>query len=395
MLLNRNLPADNRYFSLLFFSLIVLLYFSFTVETRGDEGLYYQGAFAQAYARWPGLDWSPTWSLSSQYLWILSSAHAVFGSLFSTDMITSGRLLSVICWTVLAFLLLKEEKGVRWKALLVLFNPYLLVYVTRAHPLVPAILLVYLFWKGIQHHNRIWGLYLLVAVMFQVFTGGVAAMLLPASLKNIRWNSLRRPVLAGVFAVCGVLLTWLGWGGMYPEAFVNHSFFQEYHVNGTPSLGYVPMAFMVTGGAMWMAGDRPVCEMFSQKIGWFSLLLVIGAVILYFGKPVTGIVNTFSSGFLPDPYAKGALTLFFAFMGVGWLRVKRDRFMLCAGVLGCAVLMAVLPYLYERIAFFGCLAPSLLWILSGKGEKADTLLITLACLVFLCFAGIYEVMGVL
>jgi hypothetical protein len=399
MLLKKKLSFDKQYCLLIVIALITLFYFALTVAPRGDEGVPYLKAFNQAYGVWPSLDTSPAWSLSSQYLWAASGVHHIFQLLLHTDIITSGRLFSLICWAALAFLLFKEEKSVRWKATLILFNPYLLIYVTRAHPLMPALFLIYLFWEGVRNKKKPWGIWILFAVTFQVFTGGVAAMLLPGKIKDISWEKLWLPILGGFFAIAGVLLTWIAWGGMYPEAFATHEFFKINHENGTLSFGYISLAFMITGGVMWIIGDRPFkyAIEFKNEVLLISFLILLAVAVLYFGKETIGIVDTWLGYIMPEKPARLTHSALFALMGLGWLRVKRDRFLLLAGVFGCAILMTALPYLYERIAAFGTLAPSLIWVLLGQGRREPVSVgwIALLCLTFLCFAGVYEVLGVL
>jgi hypothetical protein len=398
--LTKKILFDKSYLFLIITAFCILLYFSLAIAPRGDEGDPYLKAFNQAYINWPRLDTSPAWSLSSPYLWLVAGFHTLLQSICNLDIITSGRILSLTSWSALALVFLREEKVIRWKASIVLFNPYLLIYATRAHPLAPALLMIYFFWKGVQNKSRLWGVFILIAVTFQVFTGGVAAMLLPDSVKNINYKSLSRAILGGLFALGGVFFTWLTWGGgMYPEAFENHQFFEIHHKNGTLSFGYISLAYMITGGIMWIIGDKKLSELFTDRnqTSLIVILLSLSALVLYYGKQTTGVVDTLLAGLFPLKIAKFAHVFVFTVLGMGWLRISRDWVLLTFGVLGSAILMATLPYLYERIAFFGVLSPILIWVLLGHG-KTETVYkerIALFCILFACLASIYQIFGVL
>ncbi|UFH57290.1 hypothetical protein [Spirosoma sp. KNUC1025] len=197
------------YYGIIATTFFVLLYFSVTLQARGDEGGGYLDAFFQAYSIWPALDLSPAWSISSFYLWVIASAQAILANLglLGQFLLPSGRIIALLCWLVLAII---HVRNGRHKALAILFNPYVLIYASRAHPLLPGILLFYLFWILTIRGKKIGLLFLLFAVNFQVFTGGAIGLFAPTF--PLVKKDVIRVIIFGVVAICGVLITWLTWG---------------------------------------------------------------------------------------------------------------------------------------------------------------------------------------
>ena len=374
----------------------ILTYFIFSREIRGDEEVYFE-AFTHATKSWPMLDTSPLWSISSVYLWVISSFTVILNHSFNE--ITIGRLLSLICWVFLLFVSNKNYQSARWGLFFLFFNPYVLIYSTRAHPLLPSLVLVWFFWKFINERKPVWGLFLLFAVNFQVFMGGVTAMLLPESFKNLNWEKIKLSFWAGVVSVFGVLVTWATWGGIYPQAFVNHEFFKIHHANGTASLGYIPLMFLLTGGMMWLLGKKS----FNEKIVWnlnswlITGFLVLSLFVLITGREITGLLYYGLNSVLPPLFSKIILILTLLFLGLGWFKIHRDFNFLLWGIIGSGILLTVLPYLYERIATFGILAPIMLWLLKVKfeEEKYNQNLFLVISAFSLVFAIFYEKFGAL
>ncbi|WP_420147727.1 hypothetical protein [Spirosoma sp.] len=379
------------YYGLIAVTFFLLLYFSITLQARGDESAGYLTSFFQAYSKWPALDTSPAWAISSFYLWIVAGLQAILANLglLGQFLLPSGRIVALICWLILAYIHVKNGKH---KALAILFNPYVLIYASRAHPLLPGILLFYIFWVLINRNKQIGLLFLLFAVNFQVFIGGAIGLFMP-KFPLIK-KEITRAVVLGLVAICGVLITWLTWGGVYPEQFVNHYFFQHTHVNGKPSFGYLFTVLMLAGTTLWIAGNRTLEEIKAQKK--YSLAVIIatvcGAIVLYFIADIVAIAREGSQVIFGKYYQLGWVVAY-AVVGLGWLRVHRDHYQLFFGLLGSAVLLVTLPYLYERISIFATVVPCLIWCgLVKKEEQHNYLLLTVCCL-FILSSIVYQIYG--
>lgn len=379
------------YYGLIAATFFLLLYFSITLQPRGDEGGAYLPAFQQAYSKLPALDLSPFWAVSSFYLWIIGIIHYGFANLglLGDYLLVIGRVVSLLCWLVLVY---KHIDSGRYKALAVLFNPYVLIYASRAHPLLPGILLFYIFWELTRSNKRIGLLFLLFAVNFQVFIGGAIGLFMPTF--PLVKREVVRVLIFGVVAILGVLITWLTWGGIYPVNFVNHYFFQHNHVNGKPSFGYLCTVFMLAGTTLWIGGNRTVRDMkeyrtYSQAV---IVFMILAATALYFIADIVAIAREGSQLMLGKNEQIGWVVLY-GLLGLGWLRVHRDQYPLFFGLLGAAVLLVTLPYLYERISIFATIAPCLAWCsLSEKEDQQDPLLITTCCL-FVVSSVAYQLYG--
>ena len=379
------------YYGLITVTFFLLLYFSITLEARGDEGGGYLDAFFQAYSTWPALDMSPAWAISSFYLWIVSGAQAILANLdfLGQFLLPSGRIISLLCWLVLGYIHVRNGKH---KALAILFNPYVLIYASRAHPLLPAILLFYLFWQLINRGKQTGLLFLLFAVNFQVFTGGAIGLFMPKF--PLVKKEVIRVIIFGVVAICGVLITWLTWGGVYPEKFVNHYFFQHAHVNGKPSFGYLCTVLMLAGTTLWISGNRTINEIKEHRTYSQAVLIVTicAAIVLYFIADIVAIAREGSQLIFGKYYQFGWVAVY-GLLGLGWLRVHRDHYQLFFGLLGAAILLVTLPYLYERISIFATIAPCLIWCgLRKKEEQHDYLLLTVCCL-FIISSVVYQIYG--
>jgi hypothetical protein len=376
-------------YGLIVVTLFVLVYFAITQQARGDEGGAYLPSFEQAYSVFPALDLSPYWSISSFYLWLIAALQAVTGDFAGAQFLLIGRILSILCW--LGLVLATMRSGA-YKALAVLFNPYVLIYCVRAHPFLPALLLFYIFWSLSQQHKKAGLLFLPLAVTFQVFIGGAIGLFMPKF--PLQLNEVSRVVGLGLLAVSGVLITWLTWGGMYPPKFVNHVFFQEFHVNGKPSFGYLFTVLMLAGSILWLAGNRTISDIKRHKIYSWAVVgsLLVGAVALYFIADIVAIAREASQRLFGTYYQAGWV-IGYALIGLGWLRLHRDHYALFFGLLGSAILLVTLPYLYERISVFATIAPCLAWCTLQKNEKQQQpLILVMACL-FVLISVAYQLYG--
>jgi len=364
---------------------------------KADEAYGYLRSFKQSNEIWPALDMSPYWTISSIYLWIISGFHRLINIFFGTDVIISGRIFSIICWLLTLRIVLLEEKSVQWKLPVLIFNPLLLVFATRAHPLVPAILLIYVYWKMLGN-KRIAGagLLLTLAVNFQVYTGGIAAMLFAMWDKNFFKKGLQDFAIIAAFAVAGVVLTWITWGGLYPQQFLSHGFYRENHLNGTPSFGYLASILLLPGGYFFIIGDRPYLQL--ARVSAYNLIVVVLILIccffLYFTKEIVG-VTSLAINQIFGPSGKVIWIAIYGIAGLGWLRVHRDHFFLLFGLLGAGVLLVLLPYFYERITIFASIAPCLGWCLKSTQNEGTTHQVRslVFCSLFVVLAVIYEFYG--
>lgn len=384
---SRKAEAFVRY-GILVITFFLLLYSAVTQQAKGDEGGAYLPAFDQAFSLWPALDLSPYWSISSFYLWVVAALQAVAEPWASGKILVTGRLLSLGCWLILVG---EQARSGRYKSLAVLFNPYVLIYSVRAHPLLPGLGLFYLFWTLVRRQKRVGLLILPFAVSFQVFIGGTVGLFMPKF--PLQKNEVIRVLVIGVLALSGVLITWLTWGGMYPPKFASHVFFQEYHVHGKPSFGYLGTVFMVAGGLFWVIGNRTVEDIKQHRT--YSLivvgLLILAAVLLYKTATIVGIARQLSQAAL----ANGQLgwVISYLLLGLGWLRLHRDHYPLFFGLLGAAVLLVTLPYLYERISVFATIAPCLAWCSLQQSEKQQKGLVLTICCVFVLLFIMYQRYG--
>ncbi|MBD2755314.1 hypothetical protein [Spirosoma validum] len=379
------------YYGLITVTFFILLYFSITLLARGDEGGAYLPTFQQAYEKWPALDMSPYWAVSSFYLWIIDGILYGLASLglLGDYLLLIGRVFSLLCWLILVC---THATSGKYKAMAILFNPYVLIYASRAHPLLPAILLFYLFWILIRQNKKIGLLFLLFAVNFQVFTGGAIGLFMP------KFPLVRKEVLRvigfGIVAISGVLITWYTWGGVYPVKFINHTFFQHQHVNGKPSFGYPFTVFMLAGSTIWLAGNRTINEIKQhQAYSWAVIaFMIIAAIALYFMANIVAIAREASQVILGNHYQIGWILLY-TLIGLGWLRVHRDHYPLIFGLLGSAILLITLPYLYERISIFATIAPCLIWCGLSKNEDQQHRLLLPVCSLFVMGAILYQMYG--
>lgn len=378
-------------------SICVLAYFVATNQSKGDEADWYLKSLQQSYKLFPQLDFSPYWTVSSFYLWIIATFHTFLTNFTDISILTSGRIFSLLSWVFLLLFALKHYPTRFTKVLLIIFNPYFLVYATRAHPLVPSILMVLLFWYFLQKKSKLSGLFLVFAVNFQVFTGGITGMFLPDAVINFTKSNIVKLITLVFIAICGVLITWLTWGGIYPEQFINHSFYTKYHKYGMLTYGYLPAMFMLSGATLWFIGDEPLKKTFRKKKqnGIILAFLILSGVVLYCVPDITGSVNNVFIEIVPN-WHKPLWIITYIILGLGWCRVNESRFSLIIGVLSCAILLVVLPYFYERIAVFASLSPCLLWILRNKEDNTLPQNYSLSFgALFLLFAAAYEIFGAL
>ncbi|GAB4055837.1 hypothetical protein [Spirosoma litoris] len=376
-------------YGLVSITLFVLVYFVVTQQARGDEGGAYLPSFEQAYSVFPALDLSPYWSISSFYLWLIAALQALIGDFAGAQFLLIGRVLSLVCWLSLVVVTLRSGF---YKALAVLFNPYVLIYCVRAHPFLPGLLLFYIFWSLTRQNKKIGLLFLPLTVTFQVFIGGAIGLFMPKF--PLQLKEVARVVGLGLLAVSGVLITWLTWGGMYPPKFVNHVFFQEFHVNGKPSFGYLFTVLMLAGSVLWLVGNRTIGDIKTHKTYSLAVIgsLVVGALVLYFIADIVAIAREASHRVFGHYYQIGWV-VGYVIIGLGWLRLHRDHYALFFGLLGSAVLLVTLPYLYERISVFAIIAPCLAWCSLQKNEKQQQPLILVMCSFFVLFSIAYQLYG--
>jgi hypothetical protein len=376
---------------------LILYAFCIYKNAVGDESSAYFLSLKQAQAKWPRLDMSPFWTISSFYLWITVAFHKILHIFFDTDLIISGRIFSLGCWITLLMLASKNLPEKKWKIFIILFNPYLLVFTTRAHPMVPSILLYYLFIiTSRSNQNNLAGLLLTLAVNFQVYIGGTTAIYAPDSMKNLNVSQIRERVKYPLFALFGVLITWLTWGGVYPEQFVNDNFYKTFHAYGKPSFGYFASTLLLSGLFLSILGERPLSQCFRKSRYNYAVLGVMSLCTfsLFFTGNIIGTIENASQTLFGDSGKKGWIVAY-GICGLGWLRVHRDHLFLLKALFGAAVLLVMLPYFYERITIFAIIAPCLSWILIPVTTDTQTHQnLTIACCIFsVILTIIYEMYG--
>ena len=375
----------------------ILLYFCFFLQSRGDESFPYLYSFRQAYSKFPGIDLSPYWPVSSFYLWLIGGLEHLTRPFLPFEFLTVGRLFSLLCWlTILILGALFNQNRYPWKIAVVLFNPYLLVYATRAHPLIPALLLFLLFWFGVKSNRKIAYLLLPFAVNFQVFIGGAIGLFIP-SRWPLKRNTFFEMAGFGLLALTGVILTWLTWGGVYPKHFIESDFYRTDHLNGKPSWGYPLSVVLLSGLPLWIIGSRGLKEFSQNKLYSISVIssVLISCLLLFAGPEVLGITEL-AGKFLFGDSSKVLWISTYGFLGLGWLRLDRNQASLLFGLLGSSVVLIGLPYFYERISFFATFAPCLVYAATQENNPPkNPFLLFSAILIFVIFAIIYELFGAL
>jgi|GEM_PF-3225391 len=373
--INRKYIPSSVYYVLVVLTFVLLGYIAMTLMPRGDEGGLYLPAFEQAFAKWPRIDLSPYWPVSSFYLWIVSSIQTLAGN--QPTLIQTGRLVSLVCWVVVVLRLLATRHRT---GLLVLFNPYVLIYAIRAHPFVPGILLFYGFWVLTRRNRWVGWLLLPWAVNFQVFMAGAAGLFVP--VWPLRRHEILLALLAGILVVTGVLLTFLTWGGVYPENFTKHHFYRTFQEHGEPTFSYIWSVLMLAGLIFWVAGCRTVAQM--KQNGRYSLVVLgataVGGLFLALSTDMVGITRDVMLR-VGQPGWVGLYCL----AGLGWLRLHRSHYLIFFGLLASGLTLVSLHYFYERLSVFALIAPCLAWCCVGETDETDNWSVLLVC--GLCLAG--------
>lgn len=374
------------YYILLIIAFSLLLFFALTLQPRGDEGAVYLLSFQQAYAKWPALDINPAWTISSFYLWLIATCKTLVNDI---SLLCIGRLFSLFCWSVLT---VAHLNTCRYKALLVLFNPYFLVYAVRAHPLVPGILLFYLFWTFSQNKQRAGYIFLPFATNFQVFIGGIAGLYMPEI--PFRKGDIIKIILISVLALSGIVITWLTWNGMYPTNFLNSDFYKQTYLEGKPSFGYLGTVLLLAGATWWVAGDRNLKDINQNKAYSWAIVVSILCIVfsLLFSGNIIGIAREASFWISPNFHHLGCLCIY-GLAGLGWLRLHRDHYMVFFGLFGSAILLITLPFFYERISVFATIAPCLAWANVGNDTNQHKSVTLAWCFIFLAFSVLYQLYG--
>jgi len=332
-----------------------------TTAGKGDEVLYYLDTFQHAISVWPLIDLDPLWTVSPIYLWVVALIDQIFG-----DPIMSGRILSFLSFNAILSLqyFSAQKEKINWGYVIVLFHPFILVYACRAHPLLPTILFFVLFIKG-MHKSRAYYLLLLMAVNFQVYVAGFVGGLLPVK-DHKEWSKIREFFLIGTAAALGIVLIWVLWGGFYPEHFLETTFYKEVHVGGTISLGYIPLVFIFTGIYVLILGGE---NKYGVTAILFPLLLLL--VFWLLGEEPTGMFSNFVSKLASKlSVNKDILYYLVLFLfAFGWVRLNKGAVTMLLGLLGAAILLVPLPYLFERIAIFSSLSPLIYWSYTENSAK--------------------------
>lgn len=390
-----SINKETALYFILLFTLFILLYFCLTLESRGDEANLYLNSFKQASSKFPLIDLSPYWPISSFYLWIVA-ALKYCGSIYpQLTHLEIGRLFSLFCWFLLFFIPIKlNGNKFPWATVIVLFNPYLLVYATRSHPLVPGLLLFTLFWIVIQR-NKAALILLAFAVNFQVFIAGTCGLFIPSY--PFKKAEILKFLTISIAGVSGILITLVTWGGIFPENFYQSDLYKFEHIGATPSFGYPISVLLLSGLPLWFIGKRSFKEITSNSLQNQLVLISVltGCIILFFlPKEIIGITSLGTKQLFGSSEKFVWITIY-GLAGLGWLRVHRDHVPLFFGLLGSSILLITLPYFYERISFFASFAPCIAWTLMPDSTSNQPLhkFYPLILVIFLVLSILYQYCG--
>ncbi len=336
------------------------------------------------------IDNDPIWPISCLYTWFVASVHLLTFKVF--PLVVVGRFLSS-CFYILAIWKLLKDAPNKYISLLVISNPYVLIYATRAHPYTIGLCcLVFFIQHDFRSKTKFHYLLLTIAVNFQIFFASIVCVVFKNFSIKTAFLERKSFFLYLTSIVLGVLITYLLWGNLLPSKFTSTPFYKENYLPGKLTLGYFPLIYLLTGGYGYFFSNEKI----TLKSNVFTLsLLIISFVWLCFSGPITGLNQSVQVRFLGETNKYFSLIIYL-FLGIGWFRIIKNKHILWMSVLFSSLILSSLPYFYERIAAFAIIAPLLSWIrLNGHINFNNPWLIKLTCFTSLIISVIYNFWGAL
>jgi hypothetical protein len=355
----------SRAISLLLFA--ALAYTALNLKEIYDERAYLR-AFEHAANVWPSLDRDPTWTLPPTYLWLnVPLLEAPGGAIFW------GRLISLGCYAAcLASCLLTRQRQ-RLGAFHVWLNPWILAYAVRAHPLLPALAILWFCWLWRQRGSRASVAGLLPTSNLLPFLAGTS--LTWGLVGEHDWRKAwRSTLLAWVCAVAGLALTWLLIGGFYSHEVLHSAYYAKWFEGKPRNWGYFLYAPILCGPYLTLLGR------FSARSLWQGAAMAAACLaygLLAFDDTGLSAGIFLRVGDVPDVLTRIPHFIVLAIIAahglaiVGWARCHRDGVALLAGVVAASVLLCAVPFYWERLATYGVIGPLLIWA-SRCEERALT-----------------------
>lgn len=327
-----------------------LSYFTFFRQSIGDESDVYYRSLLRANFLFPKLDLDPIWTISTPYTWLIVAFYKLFTFFDSVSIIISGRLISSIFY-LLSLILLIKDKTKHWLYLMVLSNPYVLIYATRAHPYILGLFFLIIFVKcELSRKYKFHFLFIPLAVNFQVYFANILGFLLRDFSVNSPIRNINRYFIYLVLILLGFLLTYLTWGSFEPSKFQASDFYKEFHSNAKLTFGYFPLIFSIIG----LYGFFFNSLILKLKSKWnllIAILIFISLLIFIIEQPVIGLIQSVQLKLIGKS-DKVWLSFVYIIFTFGWFRINQYRFFLLISVLFTGIILCALPYLYERIAVF-------------------------------------------
>ncbi len=331
---------------------LALVVVAFNTPPKGDEKRGYIEPFTRAVEVWPRLNTTEVHhGLSPLYLWVTGGLGRLPGG-----PIPWARIVSLLCFVpiVLTCLYTKEANG--RLALLALFNPFVVFYAVRGHPIMPAMLFLWLGWLNARRRPALGYAGILAAAHLQIYLGA-AALFWAFAFGESRKEKITIFCRAAMWALLGICLNWWLIGGIYSESFYRSLQYQREHLYGSPSLGLLLLAPVCWGGTCWLLGCRAKTSIPMLLLGLAAG--AIAALLLHATRIPTGTIQAITDRFgSAGPLLWGLTVLALA---AGLARWPRSFWQLAVGSLPAVLFFSSLPFLYERLVWFACYAPAVLW----------------------------------
>lgn len=315
---------------------------------RGDEINVYLPVAYQSTRQWPYINLiDVAYGVSPIYTWLLGA----FGKLPVVPYI-AGRLLSCLCW-LLAIRLCFPKGEIRFAELLLLLNPYVLIFACRLHPYTLGLLILsiaLLLECGIKTKT----LFAFLASNVQNFCA-VSAVSMGLYASGGMGQRTRQVFLLSLAAAIGILFNWGLYGGRYPRNFIESSEYAPYLKFDGVTEGYFVLVPAFAGLYLFLFGNRRGNIRRSAGLGLVTLALASACLP---ALPL-GPFSTALSKLFPNPNVTYPILV--ALSSVGLLRANRDCISLGLSLFLVAVSLSTLPYFYERYAWFALVPVLMVW----------------------------------
>jgi len=350
---------------------------------RGDERDHYAMPLASATEAWPGLSTTKLHhGLSPWYLWCAAAAGKT-----GLSPVVAARMLSLAAFAILAVSVVGAlAPASRLWGLLVLLNPYVLLYAVRAHPFLPMLCALWFAWRWRESHPRRALTLFALASNFQPYALGLAAA--AAWVAGGDWRARARVLAALVAAgLVGLAANWFVFGGLYPRAYRESDFMQALWSRSRPYPEIVLLALLLAGCYAWLACSRTPRRRLALAL---VVSAISGALCVAWVEPVGVLHSLIAASKLPTWPVWAAVL---AVMGTGWACWRRFPVSLAMAIAGPACVLALQPFYYDRLAWFACL-PGLLLHVTGDGvEPPSRAAGIIAAALSLLAYGVYSVVG--